>query len=56
MKKGDGTEMGEVVQSILMPSLLINQILRVEGGTGQGKGVTILKKSSDDTKYLCMST
>lgn len=50
MEKGDGTEMGEVVHSTLMPSLLSDQILRLEGGTGQGERVTILKKSSDDAK------
>lgn len=36
MEKGDGTEMGEVVHSTLMPSLLSDQILRLEGGTGHG--------------------
>lgn len=44
MKKGDGTEMCEVVHSTLMPSLLSDQILRLEGGTGQGERVTILKR------------
>lgn len=43
MKKGDGTEMGEVVHSTLMPSLLSDQILSLEGETGQGERVTILK-------------
>lgn len=53
MKKGDGTETGEVVQSTLMPSLLINQILRLEGGTGQGKRVTILRVLMMQNDSVC---
>lgn len=44
MKKGDGTEMGEVVHPTLMPSLLSDQILSLEQGTGQGERVKILKR------------
>lgn len=46
MRKGDGTEMGEVVHSTLMPSLLSVQILMLGGGGDRG---TILK-SSDGAK------
>lgn len=41
MKKGDGTEMGEVVHSALIPSLSSDQILMLGAG---GDRDTILKR------------
>jgi len=50
MRKGDGTEMGEVVHSTLMPSLLSDQILREAKGHRMRGHRYHLKKSSGDAK------